>query len=797
MKKILLLFLTISSAVSAQHITNTGIGIVNTGKLITNGDWVNAAGSALKNDGTIITSESWTNNGTLSGTGAFVLNYSADKNFKPGSPLFGSLTKTGTGAALVSGSIHLTDSLLLNNGLVKLGATDTLWMKSGIVQAAPTSYIEGLVAHSGQGDKIFPFGRDGNALTMRLIKFDATKATASVVAAPAGYTAGPGVEALIAFPYVWKVSEKIAADTSAYVEVNYPNTLPTATNPIITREVPGSKYASMGARLIDTSNGRVTVRSYSRGLKGTFTVAKGFPGNFKTDSLALVALYNNTTGTGWTTKTNWLTTTVDKWFGVTVTGQSITSVNLANNKLTGVVPDPLVDILSLQTVNLSSNAITAIPNFSDNKQITTLNVSNNKLEFGSLEPNKGFVNATGITFNYATQGDYGQPTTTLVDVGTNYTAESKMGGTNNAYQWKRNGTVVTGATSKTYAINAINRANMGDYVAEVTNSYFPGLMIKTAANSILATATMSGKLLANTTTAATKGKVTVLKITKAGGYDTIPAKTINTDGAYKFEKMVLDDYKIVGFVDTLTYAKALPTYYTNTIFWEESSTVALNANADNLTITTQYKPGPSPTGIGVISGTITERVGSGRTAVDKRVPNAGCAVRRVERTGRTEGETLTLVGYVFSNANGEFVLPKLEKGEYRLNIQYPGYPMDETSYVTIPIGDGLQSQVKVAANVQDGKIKVQKLIVTGIWEKEEYKAEVFPNPSTEYIQLKFATTSQNRLMKLIDISGREIQTTNAGELEVKTDVRNLEAGIYLLQISDHNQVVKTVRVVKE
>ena len=36
------------------------------------------------------------------------------------------------------------------------------------------------------------------------------------------------------------------------------------------------------------------------------------------DSLALVDLYNNTNGSGWTHKNNWLTGSVNTWYGVVV-----------------------------------------------------------------------------------------------------------------------------------------------------------------------------------------------------------------------------------------------------------------------------------------------------------------------------------------------------------------------------------------------------------------------------------------------------------------------------------------------
>jgi hypothetical protein len=800
MRKIIYSILLLFGQTSfAQFITNNGIQIVNSAKVIANGDWSNASGTSIKNDGTIITSENWTNNGTLSGIGGFVLNYASDKNFTPGGRSQGFLTKKGAGAALLTGSIYVTDSLLLINGLLKLSSTlDTVWVKSGVVVAGSSSYVEGNIAHSGIGDKLFPFGRDGNYLPLKLVKFNATKATASVVTAPGGYTAGPGVEALISFPYVWKVSEKIVTDTSAYVEINYPNTLPTTPTPIVTREVSGLQYESMGARAITNVGGTVTVRSYSPRLMGAFTIAKGFPSDFTVDSLALVALYNSTGGPTWTNKTNWLTTPVMNWFGVTVTGQSITSVSLPNNKLTGAVADPVVGILSLQTVNLSTNALTTIPKFADNSQIKTLNVSNNKLEFSSLEPNASLIKP-GSTFTYLNQADIGVSKSTLVDVGNPHSFTASPDAPSNIYQWKRNGVAVSGGVTREYTIESISRINMGQYVCEISNPLLPGLTLKTAAETALAVASLEGKLFAAPSTAATKGKMTLFKVNIGTAYDITDVQQIQSDGSYKFEKVVLDDYQVLGFLDTLAvgYSAALPTYYQNTIFWEEANTIPVNSNLNSLNITSNYKPTGGAKGVGIISGFFEEPATGGRIEAAKRVAGAGASVRRVENNGRPLGENLTLVAYVYTNKNGEFEIPELPKGNYRLNLQYPGYPMDPTTFVTIPIGDGLESQVRVAANVDAGKIKVNKLVITGVWNKEGYKADVFPNPSVSLINLHFGHASSQRSVHLLNVEGKEIANQTASNKEEVVDVRNLAPGIYLLNVLEGGHRVKILRVVVE
>src|SRR5690349_18708023 len=120
MKRPLLVTLTLLLAqfAFAQFITNTGIGINNSAMIVTNGGWSNDAATTITQHGMIITSESFVNDGKLdpASKGGFILRYKTDLSFRPGGSQMGFLTKEGSGAALVSGSIGVSDSLLLKTG---------------------------------------------------------------------------------------------------------------------------------------------------------------------------------------------------------------------------------------------------------------------------------------------------------------------------------------------------------------------------------------------------------------------------------------------------------------------------------------------------------------------------------------------------------------------------------------------------------------------------------------------------------------------------------------------------------
>ena len=182
--------------------------------------------------------------------------------------------------------------------------------------------------------------------------------------------------------------------------------------------------------------------------------------DFEEDSLAMVSLYNSTNGTSWTDNTNWLGGDLATWNGITIQNQRVTDLSLPNNNLDGSVPwdfgyadslvnvdlsnNLLVDTLpdsweqfhALVTADFSENDLTSIPNLKlltpPAHNLTTLDVTGNKLQFGDLETNLGIA-----TFNYVPQDSISIYRDTLFDAGTESFLEFMVSGSNNSYQWYR------------------------------------------------------------------------------------------------------------------------------------------------------------------------------------------------------------------------------------------------------------------------------------------------------------------------------------------------------------------------
>jgi Leucine-rich repeat (LRR) protein len=513
--------------------------------------------------------------------------------------------------------------------------------------------------------------------------------------------------------------------------------------------------------------------------------------SIRRDSLALSALYQSTGGNAWTNRTNWNVTPLrsGNWFGVTVASNRVTGVNLSNNNLVGRVPAAMADLRIVTALNLSGNKLTQLPDLRDLASVATLNVSNNNLDFSSLIANAGI---SGI--NYQNQADIGVPLDTLADVGATVRFRVKSPAAGNVYQWKRNGVLVSGQTTDQVTIASLSRAMMGDYVMEITNPGVPNLTLRSAPKRVRAVATLTGKVFETASLPVTRGQILIFKITPAGSYDTLALKpAIGSDGSYS-ARVILDDYLLLANADAAAFPDDLPTYYKNTIFWEEADKLVVEGNQSGLDIRMQKKPTIRPQGTGSIFGYFENRQVEGRTNANERVAKAGASVRRRTRIQRPKEDQLTLVTYLFTNDQGEFDFTNLEEGEYLINLQYPGYPMDERSFINIFIGKGADRRINVEALIQANKITVNRIAITG-WDEGDAEFSVYPNPASLYINIRNHLQQPGLAVLITNALGQRVlqqsMLTN-GDTSVKVD--GLTEGIYQVHIMSGGQQVRAFRV---
>jgi hypothetical protein len=73
------------------------------------------------------------------------------------------------------------------------------------------------------------------------------------------------------------------------------------------------------------------------------------------DSLALVDFYNAAGGSNWTNQGNWLTGAVPTWTGVTVTGDRVTKLTVAENNMIGTISPSIGNLTELTELRINGN----------------------------------------------------------------------------------------------------------------------------------------------------------------------------------------------------------------------------------------------------------------------------------------------------------------------------------------------------------------------------------------------------------------------------------------------------------
>ena len=538
------------------------------------------------------------------------------------------------------------------------------------------------------------------------------------------------------------------------------------------------------------------------------------------DRTALTNIFNATGGIDWTDNTNWLDPDVSTWFGVTVANNRVTRLELPDNNLQNDMPTDLRDIGQIEVISLEDNELRALPDLSDNSrqpQLTTLNVVNNRLGFGDIEPNLPISN-----LSFDPQRRFGVTTTELVQVNDDFAVSIDISGDNNQYQWFRKprrtpedvaGTPVDGATNATYIIEDIDFDNMGIYYVEVTSSLndpkLDGFTIRNRNQNVFAVTDVSGGVFLNETAGITldDGDILIYEVLAPGQpFELAGTAQLTVGGAYTFDDIILGDYILLSRSGASFGDEVLQTYYRSINDWVLADRLLLrdvvqNINIDMLAVPDPFNPAE---GDALIGGFLesdfpdpTDPEAGLREDARRRVRRAGCSLLRSRAKNRVLQDTLVLVAYTETDDDGNFAFENVPPGNYFLNIQIPGVPMDSTNLIEFIIDENKTNQsFNLEALALPDAIRLTLIEETGILRRYFTNLSVYPNPAEDYIFINYEKLNSEGIeVYLTDIKGELIQSIGlqkGGSNQLEIDLTKLSNGIYLLVFNDRNEPRETI-----
>ncbi|MCX6303554.1 MAG: T9SS type A sorting domain-containing protein [Bacteroidetes bacterium] len=247
-----------------------------------------------------------------------------------------------------------------------------------------------------------------------------------------------------------------------------------------------------------------------------------------------------------------------------------------------------------------------------------------------------------------------------------FTANAVNGGTSPAYQWKKNGTVVTGATNSTYSFVPAN----GNTVMCIMTSNATCVQVNpVSSNTVTMTIgiyTVTGDIVRNTVpqTPLSGGMAYLLGTgNSTGGYDTLATAPI-VNGQYAVHTCANSGSIILTVPDPM-FPCDIETYLGDVYSWEDADT--LNISSSRIVDTIHYPKmcqHPWNSRMMAFAGGMVFK--NSLAKANDPIDNVGVKIK-------PQGSSL-LLDYTRSQNGGKYGFV-LDKGEYTISAEYPGIPM--------------------------------------------------------------------------------------------------------------------------
>jgi len=270
--------------------------------------------------------------------------------------------------------------------------------------------------------------------------------------------------------------------------------------------------------------------------------------------------------------------------------------------------------------------------------------------------------------------------------------------------------------------------------------------------------------------------------------DILATTEINNNGTYQFDSIPYGEYRIAARPDLGMYPNVFTTYYGDTTDWVNCQTAITTADTFGIDINVLY--GNAQVGTSSLEGNL-----SLNTWLKNNDPVPGIDII-VERDPEEEPviETNT-------DIFGEFSIPALDDGDYKIWVDMPGLHMAGTYSFTVANGtvvSGLDFQVGA------DEIFPTSMVITSINESttnQPGRVSVYPNPFVDNTIINIDTESETKIsIDVYDITGKLVYKVIQEQLNLGSSKYTInginDAGIYLVKVT-LGESVECLRIIKK
>ena len=493
--------------------------------------------------------------------------------------------------------------------------------------------------------------------------------------------------------------------------------------------------------------------------------------------------------------------------GVTLANNRAQSIDISGLGASDTLSEAIRDVESLESLDISNNEITVLPDLTGSlPNLIEFKISENLIQFTDIEKNFNF-NENEQVIDYLggmKSFDLGADSVTFQQ-GTPFDLSFTFEGNNVSYAWEfvpyRETEAQSVGQESTYAVDSIKRSDMGTYRLLATDSGVPGLELQTDSTLVLAFAQLTGTVETPSGSGLPSGLMDVFEIdpTSETGYPLKDSLVAVTDGTFTVPNLILGDYICLTFDPSDEF---LPTYFGNTIDWDEADDtgiIVINQDTEVSNYVMLSALGDIPANeengeLDMLVETNFDEDGEQDSRIERRrrARRAACFLSRRTRAGGgrlDQSGEFELIAFQETDDNGNVSFGNLPEGEYRINIQFPGIPMEDSEQVEFVIEPGEEgSQFSANAEITEDGISVEVEKILGIIRKYFRDLSIYPNPANENFTLKYGRLlAENVRMKMISLSGstlRDIEVEKGYDQEITVDTKNVEEGVYVLYFYD-------------